>query len=209
MSPVHRASQGQALRQRHAHQRHVEDRAHGRAHGLAAVGIDAVADRAATPLAPTASTVRTMVPRLPGSRTPSSATHSASAETLLGRRRGGPALLEHTEHGLGIVLGGDLAEHRLGHLQALRARTLRPLEQLAMHPGRRAARLEHEHRGLPARVPRRDQHGGALGEEQARIAPRLAHLERADELHPIVLQAGDGARAAPRLRRSLHRSPTA
>ena len=59
-----------------------------------------------TPLAPTASAVRMTVPRLPGSRTRSSATHtSASFGAISFERR--ELLLEDADDHLRIVAPGD------------------------------------------------------------------------------------------------------
>ena len=147
-----------------------------------------------------------MVPRLPGSRMASSASHRPSRATLGRRRLVRPALLEHAEHGLRVVLGGELGEDGLRHLQAFGAGRLRPRQQPARDAGLRAARQEHQHARRPSRLPRRHQHGGTFGDEQAGLAPGLAHLERADQLHPLVLQAGDGAHARARRLRRRHRA---
>ena len=46
----------------------------------------------------------------------------------------------------------------------------------------------------PAVLARRHENGCAFGNEKPRLAARLAHIERADELDAIVRQAGDDAR---------------
>ena len=83
-----------------------------------------------------------MVPRLPGSRTASSASHRASAGHGRGLGLARPALLEHAEHGLRVVLGGELGEHGLATPPGTPRRRL---------PPSRAARDATPACALPAR----------------------------------------------------------
>jgi hypothetical protein len=115
-------------------------------------------------------------------------------------------LLEHAEHGLRVFLGGQLAEHGFRDLQALCARCLRPAQQVAVDPAGGAAGEENQRLGLPAGITGADEDGSTFGNEQPGLATRLAHLQRANELHTLVLQTGDRTRTARGFRARLHGS---
>ena len=114
-----------------------------------------------TPLAPTASTVRMTVPRLPGSRTRSSATQTSPSAGLTSRKRR-QALLEDADDHLRIVAPGDRAS-----TFSLTSSTVPPAATV------RAATFS------TAALPR-----AGLGEDQR--ADRPAEFERVDdELQPF------------------------
>ncbi len=140
-----------------AGQRHVEDRAHAGAHRLVRIGIAAGADQhdAAGAHGIGGADDGAEVARIAHAlqRHP----HGIVGHGLR-RRLGRPALLEHAEHGLRVVLGGELAEHGLRHLQALGPCRLRPLHEPAGDPGCGAAGQEGQHLRHPAGVARGHQH---------------------------------------------------
>ena len=143
-----------------------------------------------TPFAPTASTVRMTVPRLPGSRTRSSATQtspSCGADVL---QRQEP-LREDADDRLRIVAPGDGGQHLLRHFEHRAAGGDRARRDL--FDRRVAARRlgEDQRPDRPAEVERVDDQLQPLGHEGVLLVAEFLQRQRLDVLDQRIGEAGD------------------
>ena len=135
------------------------------------------------------SAVRRIVPRLPGSRTPSSAMTKSPSSASSGVK----LLAIGADHGLRVIALGDLPPGSLSLVSMQRT----PLASACGDQSAHLRALKRRRRRKPAPRARRPssrrlaRQARALGQEQAGFSARLLGVQRFERLDQRVCRAGD------------------